>query len=60
MMIKVTIWNEFVQEQLDEKVFDFTEKWVETEDGKRFLAEKAKAIKAIHGAGIHETLKNLV
>lgn len=59
-MIKVTIWNEFVQEQLDEKVFDFTRKWVETEEGKRILAEKAKAIRAIHGAGIHETLKKLV
>lgn len=59
-MIRVTIWNEFVQERLDQKEFEFTKSWTADEEGKRILGEKAQEIRAIHGIGIHETLKKLV
>lgn len=59
-MIRVTIWNEFVQERLDQKEFEFTKSWTADEEGKRILGEKAQEIRAIHEIGIHETLKKLV
>lgn len=59
-MIRVTIWNEFVQERLDQKEFAFTKSWTADEEGKRILTERAQEIRAVHGTGIHETLKKLV
>lgn len=59
-MIRVTVWNEFVQEQLDEKVFEFTKSWTQNEEAKQMMAERAREIRRIHGTGIHETLKKLV
>lgn len=56
-MIKVTIWNEFVQEQLDEKEFDFVNNW--DEKHKNEMKERAKEIKKVHNGAIHNTLRDL-
>lgn len=59
-MIKVTIWNEFVQEQLDSKRFPFLSDWkCSPEDWER-IAANARRIRAIHPEGIQGTLKALV
>ena len=59
-MIKVTIWNEYVQEQLDRKRFPFMSHWqCAPEDWVR-IGENARKIRAIHPEGIHETLRTLL
>lgn len=58
-MIRVTIFNEYVQEQLNKRVFPFQEKW--NEEGIRHMAARADEIAAAHeGKAIHDTLKALV
>lgn len=56
-MIRVTIWHEFVQEQLDRKQFPFLSGCT-SEDWAR-LAENARKIQSVHPGGIHQTLKAL-
>lgn len=58
-MIKVTIWNEFVQEQADVKLLPFMQEWKLDEEGRRHMAENAQRIRAVHGEGIHATLRDL-
>ena len=58
-MIRVTIYNEFIQEQLNKKRFPFQESW--GEDSIRHMSMRADEIAAAHeGGAIHDTLKNLV
>ena len=58
-MIKVTIWNEYVQEQMDVRMFPFQNNW--RPDYIRRMGEQVKEIKEAHnGRGIHETLKDLI
>lgn len=59
-MIKVTIWNEYVQEQLDYKRFSFQSGWQCSPADWEHIAENARRIRSIHPGGIHETLKALV
>lgn len=59
-MIKVTIWNEFVQEQLCEdtlKKFGF-ERMPENEKKRNFA--RTEEIRRVHPQGIHQTLKDLI
>ena len=56
-MIRVTIYNEYVQEQMDRRVFPFQRDWGE---GLRVMAERAPRIRAVHTDGaIHGTLRAL-
>lgn len=58
-MIRVTIWNEYVQEQMGSRVFDFQKDW--GEEAVKMMAERASEIAEAHGGGaIHDTLKKLV
>lgn len=58
-MIRVTIYNEYVQERLGERRFSFQENW--GEEGIRHMAERAREIAAAHeGKAIHDTLKALL
>lgn len=59
-MIKVTVWNEHVQETMtDEKISQLP--WEVDENGRKWLLENAKKINELHpGGGIHNTLKNLL
>ncbi len=59
-MIKVTIFHEFVQEQLDNKRFPFMEHWNCSEEVWQHFADNARAIRAVHPEGIHGTLKALL
>ncbi|MDY3917680.1 MAG: ThuA domain-containing protein [Candidatus Limivivens sp.] len=59
-MIRVTIWNEYVQEQLDKKEFAFTKAWNAPEEAKQMMAERAREIRRVHGGAIHDTLKALL
>lgn len=59
-MIKVTIWNEFVQEQLGDREFEFTKTWNVSDEVKAEFAKRAAEIKNVHGTAIHDTLKALV
>lgn len=59
-MIRVTVWNEYIQEQLDYNRFDLESKWHCTEEDWQHIAEKARSIRQVHPHGIHETLKNLL
>lgn len=59
-MIRVTIWNEYVEEQMDVKEFEFTRGWLENPGAREFVADKARAIRAVHPNAIHGTLKELV
>ena len=43
-MIRVTIWNEHVQEQLGERTFDFQKDW--PEESIRHMAERAAEIRS--------------
>ena len=57
-MIRVTIYNEHVQEQMGKKVFDFQKDW--DEEGLRRMAERAEEIAAAHeGGAIHDTVKKI-
>lgn len=58
-MIRVTIFNEYVQEQLNKRTFPFQESW--GEEGIRLMSDRADEIAAAHeGGAIHDTLKALV
>ena len=58
-MIRVTIFNEHIQEQLNRRTFPFQESW--GEEGIRHMRERADEIAAAHeGKAIHDTLKNLL
>lgn len=59
-MIRVTIWNEFVEEQLGTKEFSFTKNWIQNEEARRFFEKKTGEIRSVHPDGIHETLRALV
>lgn len=59
-MIHVTIWNEFVQEQLDTKRFPFQQSWHCTDEDWQRIAENARRIRQVHPQGIHETLKSVL
>lgn len=59
-MIRVTIWNEFVEEQAGEKIFDFMRPWIEHEGAREHMAERAREIREAHHGAIHDTLKALV
>ena len=57
-MIRVTIWNEHVQEQLGERTFDFQKDW--PEESIRHMAERAAEIREAHeGGALHDTIKKL-
>lgn len=58
-MIKVTIWNEYIQEQMDTREFMFQDNW--NKEYIQRMKEQAKEIRVVHnGASIHDTLKSLV
>ena len=58
-MIRVTIWNEYVQEQLDVRVFPFQENL--SEKHRKWGIDRAVEIKAVHTSGaIHDTLKGIM
>lgn len=59
-MIKVTIFNEFVQEQLDCKRLPFMAQWNCSEETWQKFADNARTIRAVHPEGIHGTLKALL
>lgn len=59
-MIKVTVWNEYVQEQLGEKEFEFTKKWGAPEEIKAEMANRARKIQEVHHGAIHNTIKDLI
>lgn len=61
-MIKVTVWNEHIQERTDDPTLEIFKEWhVDSEEKKAELAEKACKIRANHnGIGIHDTLKRLI
>lgn len=59
-MIHVSIFNEFVQEQPDANIFPFLADWNMSDESKQWFAENAVRIRAIHGDGIHETLRSLL
>ncbi|HIS48550.1 MAG TPA: ThuA domain-containing protein [Candidatus Scybalocola faecigallinarum] len=58
-MIKVTVWNEFVQEQMDVKAAELFpgEDQAET---RQWLIDRALEIKEVHHGAIHDTLKALL
>ena len=57
-MIRITVYNEFVQEQLKTKKFDFQKDW--GEESVRWGAERAEEIARAHeGGAIHDTLKKI-
>ena len=59
-MIKVTIWNEFVQEQLCEETLEkFGFEGMPEDEKKRNFA-RTEEIKKVHPHGIHQTLKELI
>ena len=58
-MIRVTIFNEYIQERIGEAVFPFVEKW--GEEAIRLMTDRAKEIRDTHeGKAIHDTLKALL
>lgn len=58
-MIRVTIWNEYVQEQLDVRVFPFQGNL--SEKHRKWGIDRAVEIKAVHTSGaIHDTLKGIM
>ena len=48
-MIRVTIFNEYVQEQLNKRTFPFQESW--GEEGIRLMSDRADEIAAAHEGG---------
>lgn len=60
VMIKVTIWNEFVQEQLSEDTLDKFELSGMSEKDKERNFNRTKEIASVHPHGIHQTLKELI
>ncbi len=60
-MIRVTIFNEHVHEQLDTHTFAFTRNWFQNPGAKEFAAEQARKIRdAQDGGAIHDTLRKLI
>ncbi len=59
-MIRVSIWNEYVQEQLDEQKFEFVREWNVSEQVQQEFARKAEMIRGIHHGAIHNTLCDLI
>lgn len=59
-MIKVTIYNEFVQEQNGIKELDFMKDWNIPEDKKAEIAENSRIIRETHQGAIHNTIKDIV
>lgn len=58
-MIRVTIYNEYVQEQMDRRTFPFQRDM--GEEGLRNMAGQAPEIRSAHNGGaIHDTLRQLV
>ena len=57
-MIKVTVWNENVQEN-GLKYFQYDESMPEAQFFKEFLEKSEREIKVVHPNGIHNTLKAL-
>ncbi|MCR1868771.1 ThuA domain-containing protein [Murimonas intestini] len=58
-MIKVTVWNEYVQEQMDSDSGAAVREGM-PEEVRRELEQRAKEIRAVHGGAIHHTLKGLL
>lgn len=58
-MIKVTVWNEYVQEQMDVKGDKFFNGDVSDEFREEFT-RRAKEIQEIHNGAIHNTLRDLL
>lgn len=58
-MIKVTVWNEYVQETATEEKLNAMPVQLE-EQHRRFLLENAEKIKELHNGAIHNTLKDLL
>ena len=62
-MIRITVWNENVQERgLEALPPETLERLEQSEEGgffKEFLEKSAKEIKVVHPQGIHNTLKDL-
>lgn len=59
-MIKVTIYNEYLQEQLDCRRFDFMSGWNCSEETWQKFADNARRIRQVHPQGIHGTLQALL
>lgn len=60
-MIRVTIYNEHVHEQLGLKRFPFQTGWAEpTEELRAWCAPEVAAIEAVHHGALHDTLKSLL
>lgn len=59
-MIKVTIWNEFVQEQLSEETLEKFGMSGMPEEYKKKNFDRTEEIKKVHPNGIHQTLKDLI
>ena len=60
-MIKVTIWNEYLQERMDEPGLELVQKWNASEEARKMLAERAREIRAVHtGGSIHDTLQKMI
>lgn len=59
-MIRVTIYNEYVQEQAGDKIFPFMKKWNLDEEAIRKFSEKAAVIRGVHNGAIHNTLRDLL
>lgn len=58
-MIKVSIWNEYIQEQMDVKP-DLLDLGHLPEDERKRIREEAAEIRRIHGGAIHHTLQEIV
>lgn len=56
-MIRVTVWNEFVQEQMDEKRFPCMKDWKLDEQALASISANARRIRQVHGGAIHNTLR---
>ena len=58
-MIRVTVWNEYVQEQMDVKA-DQLFPGDEAKDFREHLIANAKKIREVHHGAVHDTLKALL
>lgn len=59
-MIRVTIYNEYLHEQMSERKFSFMEDWDLSESDQIKVMQKAKKVQNIHRGGIHLTLSELL
>lgn len=58
-MIKVTVWNEYVQEQMDSDSCAAAKEGM-PEEVRTELEKRAKEIREVHNGAIHDTLKGLL